>query len=78
MDLKSSIGKRIRELRNAKSLTQEEVAWKSELDRTFMNHVENGRRNISIESLEKICSGLEISVKEFFNSDLFNSQKKTK
>lgn len=78
MDLKTKIGLRIKELRIGKNLTQEEVAWKAEIDRTFMNHVENGRRNISIESLEKIITGLEVTLKEFFDSELFNSNKRTK
>jgi transcriptional regulator with XRE-family HTH domain len=73
MDIKVKIGLRIKELRTEKDLTQEGIAWKSEVDRTFMNHVENGRRNISIESLEKIIHGLETTPKEFFNADLFNS-----
>lgn len=66
------IGERIRELRSQKQLTQEALAWRSEVDRTFMNHVENGRRNISIKSLEKIIvHGLDISMTDFFNSKLF-------
>ncbi len=73
MDFKVNIGKRIKEIRTLKNLTQEAVAWKSDVDRTFMNHVENGKRNLSIESLEKIFNGLEINPKEFFSSDLFNS-----
>jgi transcriptional regulator with XRE-family HTH domain len=78
MDIKTKIGLRIKELRTEKNLTQEAVAWKAEVDRTFMNHVENGRRNVSVESLEKIVSGLETNIKEFFNSDLFNGKKRSK
>ncbi len=78
MDIKTKIGSRIKELRTEKNLTQEAVAWAAEVDRTFMNHVENGRRNISIESLEKILSGLETNFKDFFTSDLFNGKKKGK
>ena len=73
MDLKVNIGKRIKELRTLKSLTQEALAWKSDVDRTFMNHVENGKRNISVESLEKIIVGLETTPKDFFNTDLFSA-----
>ena len=71
MDLKVNIGKRIKELRTLKSLTQEALAWKSDVDRTFMNHVENGKRNISVESLEKIILGLETTPQDFFTSDCF-------
>jgi transcriptional regulator with XRE-family HTH domain len=78
MDIKTKIGLRIKELRTQKNLTQEAVAWKAEVDRTFMNHVENGRRNISVESLEKVIAGLETNIKDFFNSDLFNGKKRSR
>jgi transcriptional regulator with XRE-family HTH domain len=79
MDIKTKIGLRIKELRTEKNLTQEAVAFKAEIDRTFMNHVENGRRNISVDTLEKvICNGLEISLKEFFNNESFNGKKRGK
>lgn len=79
MDIKAKIGMRIKEIRTVKNLTQEDVAWKAEVDRTFMNHVENGKRNASVESLTKIiCNGLETSFKEFFNTDLFNGKKRNK
>jgi transcriptional regulator with XRE-family HTH domain len=77
MMIKAKIGARIKELRMGKGFTQEEVAWKAEIDRTFMNHVENSRKNLSIETLEKIiCYGLDTSFKEFFDSDLFNVKSK--
>ena len=76
MDIKTKIGLRIKEIRTEKNLTQEAIAFKAEVDRTFMNHVENGKRNVSVESLEKIVSGLETNIKEFFSSDLFNGKKK--
>ena len=79
MDIKVKIGKRIHDLRTEQNLTQEAVAWKAEVDRTFMNHVENGKRNVSVDTLTKIiCNGLETSFKDFFNTDLFNGKKRSK
>ncbi len=79
MNMKTKIGLRIKELRSDQNLTQEEVAWKAEVDRTFMNHVENGKRNVSVDTLEKIiCNGLEISFKDFFNTESFNGKKRNK
>ena len=79
MDIKTKIGLRIKELRTDKELTQEAVAWKAEVDRTFMNHVENGKRNVSVDTLEKlICSGLDTSFKDFFSTDIFSNNKKRK
>ena len=79
MDIKTRIGLRIKELRTEKNLTQEAVAFKAEIDRTFMNHVENGKRNISIDTLEKvICNGLETSLKDFFSTEGFNGKRRSK
>lgn len=66
MDMNMRIGMRIRELRNEKNLSQEELALISNVDRTYIASVENGRRNISINTLGKILQGLELSFSDFF------------
>ena len=71
MDIKQKVGQRIRELRKQLNLSQEGLAYKSEVDRTYMTDVENGRRNISVEILEKIITALEVSFTEFFHSNEF-------
>ena len=71
MDIKEKIGERIRSLRKELNLSQEALALKSEVDRTYMTDVENGRRNVSIEILEKIIRALEVSFTEFFNTKEF-------
>ena len=74
MAIKEKIALRIKQLRTEQQLTQEELAWRANVDRTYMNHVENGRRNISVEVLERIItSGLEKSFNEFFNCKEFKS-----
>lgn len=76
MDIQAKIGNRIKEIRTEKNLTQEAVAFRAEIDRTFMNHVENGKRNISVETLEKvICNGLEVTFQEFFEAEVFNGKR---
>ena len=71
MDIKIAVGKRIKELRQKSKLTQEELAFISELDRTYINGVENGRRNISIVNLEKIAGGLKVGLSSFFDAKYF-------
>jgi len=63
------IGKRIRELRLATGLSQEKLAFKSRLDRTYIGSVERGERNIAIINLNKVCTALGISIAELFNFD---------
>lgn len=76
MAIKEKIALRIKQLRTEQQLTQEELAWRANVDRTYMNHVENGRTNISVEVLERIItSGLEKSFSEFFNCKEFKRLK---
>jgi transcriptional regulator with XRE-family HTH domain len=71
MDIKLKVGQRIKELRLGLKLSQEALANKAEVDRTYMTDVENGRRNISVEVLERIIIALEVSHTEFFTSKEF-------
>jgi transcriptional regulator with XRE-family HTH domain len=76
MDIKMKVGFRIKELRTQKSITQEGLAWKAEINRTFMNQVENGGRAVSIAILEKIIEALGVSFQEFFNTKEFSKDGK--
>lgn len=60
------VGARIKELRNGQGISQEKLALKAEIDRTYLAGVEQGRRNPSLKSLDKIVSALGISFAEFF------------
>lgn len=60
------VGSRIKELRRALGLSQEKLALKAEVDRTYLAGVEQGKRNPSIKSLEKFLKALEVSFGEFF------------
>lgn len=71
MDIKLKVGQRIRELRKELELSQEALAYKAEVDRTYVTDVESGRRNVSVEILERLIKALEISIAEFFNSKEF-------
>ncbi len=71
MDIRVKIGKRLRELRSKKELSQEKFSFICELDRTYIASIEQGNCNVSIANIEKIAKALDISVYEFFKSDLF-------
>ena len=66
----SIVGNRIKQLRNIKGLSQEKLALKAEIDRTYLAGVESGKRNISIVNLEKIIIALDSTLREFFNIDV--------
>lgn len=71
MDIKVKIGHRIKELRKNIGISQEALAYQAEVDRTYVTDVENGRRNVSVEILERLIKALNISIAEFFDSKEF-------
>jgi len=71
MDIKENFGKRLRELRNEKGISQEKFSFECELDRTYIASIEKGKRNVSIVNVEKIAKAFNMSVSEFFNSPIF-------
>lgn len=73
MEIKSKIGNRIKELRNVKKMSQKDLAYASDLDRSYIASVENGQRNISIVNIEKIAVALGVTLKEFFNTISFEN-----
>jgi transcriptional regulator with XRE-family HTH domain len=75
MDLQKQFGLRVKELRLKTGLSQEALAFKAGIDRTYMTSVENGKRNVSIKNIDKIIKALEISVPEFFNSKLLEKHE---
>lgn len=75
MDIRKKIGKRIKELRKKENLSQERLGFLSDIHRTYITSVEQGQRNISIINIEKICIGLNISIKDFFDSKIFDNER---
>lgn len=71
MSIKDQVGIRIKQLRLSKKISQETLALEVGLDRTYITSVENGKRNISIQNLEKIWSFFELTPSQFFDSEIF-------
>ena len=66
MEIKSKVGSRIKEIREQKSISQKDLSYAADLDRSYIASVENGRRNISIVNLEKIAVALNVSLSDLF------------
>lgn len=71
MDIRARIGIRVKELRDARKLSQDSLAYSINMSRSYLAEVETGKRNVSIQNIVRITEGLDVSVKEFFDSDLF-------
>lgn len=67
MNIKQALGKRIKTLRNEIGFSQEELAARAGIDRTYITSVECGRRNISIVNIEKIAIALEVTLSKLFD-----------
>jgi two-component system, response regulator len=75
-DLKALLGAAIKAERSALGISQEELAYRADLHRTYISDVERGARNPSIESIEKLAGALEISVSMLFEQARSGSQAK--
>ena len=64
MDIRKKFGKRVKELRQSKGLSQEELAHLAELDRTYIPSIEKGERNVSIEVIQKLSIAFGIKISE--------------
>ncbi len=66
-ELKLLLGNAIKEQRTALGLSQEELAFRAGLHRTYVSEVERGERNPSIASIEKLAHALEVSFTSLFD-----------
>jgi transcriptional regulator with XRE-family HTH domain len=64
----AQVGKRIRNLREGRGISQEVLAEKSSLHRTYIGGVERGLRNPSLKSLQRIAKGLGVGVGDLFQT----------
>ena len=59
-------GERVRELRKHKNWTQEELAFRTNLHRTYIGAVERGEQNISLKNIVKIAAALDVDIAVMF------------
>ncbi|RME57402.1 XRE family transcriptional regulator [Candidatus Parcubacteria bacterium] len=63
----NKFGSAVRNARKAAGLTQEALAFRAGLDRSYIGGIERGERNPTLSVIEKIADGLGISVAELFS-----------
>ncbi len=66
MNIKKYIGKRIKELRKLRHLSQEQLAEKIDINQNALSYIETGENFFSAETLEKLISALDIEPSELF------------
>lgn len=66
-ELRKQFGASIRGARKRLDISQEELGFRTELDRTYISGIERGERNPSLENIGKIAKALKVSLKELFS-----------
>ena len=65
-DILLKYGKAIRQMRQQKGISQEELADLCGLHRTYISDVELGKRNVSLENIERLAQALDANVSDVF------------
>ena len=59
-------GQRVRNRRLALGISQEELAARADVHRTYIGMIERAEKNITLENIEKICKALDLTIGVFF------------
>lgn len=60
-------GERVRTLRKQQRFSQEELAFKADLHRTYIGMIERAEKNITLANIEKIANALNVSITDLFD-----------
>lgn len=66
-DILKKFGDKVRELRNERELSQEQLAFKADLHRTYIGMIERAEKNITLVNIEKIAAALKVSVNDLMD-----------
>ncbi|MDD3303156.1 MAG: helix-turn-helix transcriptional regulator [Candidatus Gracilibacteria bacterium] len=66
MNIKAKFGNKVRELRKKLGLSQEELASKCKLHRTYIGIIERGEKNLCLENIEIVAKALGVEIKDLF------------
>jgi transcriptional regulator with XRE-family HTH domain len=61
-----NFGERVREARKMLNISQEELGFRTGLDRTYISGIERGVRNPSLKNINKLAKSLKVSVSSLF------------
>lgn len=74
-DVAIRFGNRLREVREEAGISQEKLAELSTLHRTYVSSVERGKRNISIENIERLALALGVAMRDLMPDDSVPAKK---
>ena len=68
-DIKKIFGRKIAALRQKQLLSQEELADRCNIHRTYMGSIERGEKSPTLNTIKKIADGLSVLIKDFFTDE---------
>jgi transcriptional regulator with XRE-family HTH domain len=68
-EILQKFGERVRQLRKQKDISQEELAHRADLHRTYIGMIERTEKNITLLNIEKIANALEVKIPELFKKN---------
>lgn len=68
MDIKQKFWLKVKQIRKEQGISQEKLAEKSRLHRTYIWMIERGERNVTIENIEKVAKALGVSIQDLFSN----------
>ena len=68
-DILKKFGEKVREIRKVKGISQEELADRAGLHRTYIGMIERAEKNITLINIEKLAIALEIQIKDIFRNE---------
>ena len=66
MEARKRVGVNVQRLRRERELSQEELGERADVHQTYLSQVEGGKRNASVDVLERIAKGLKVDIADLF------------
>lgn len=66
--ISTKLGQNVKKIRNKKGMSQGDISRKLNMDRGYISSIENGRRNPTLTTIEKIASALGVDINELIRS----------
>lgn len=76
--IEKQFGEKVRELRLARNLSQEGLAFKAGMHRTYLGSIERGERNPSLKNIAGIANALNVTLAQLFSFDYAESEANSK
>jgi transcriptional regulator with XRE-family HTH domain len=74
-DILNIFGENVRKYRRLLDISQEELAHRADLHRTYIGMIERAEKNITLVNMEKIANALEVKIEDLLK--ISNNEKKT-